>query len=273
MNLTHRSLAEIKRSGLTELLIAAMIVSSLLVLFVHVAVGQGGRLSLWWIVHDECVSHWESTRDPAPCSRLEMKNGADRGTVILKDLKGVAQYLVLPTRRISGIESPELQAPDAPNLFAAAWDARTLVFERLGKELPRDGIGLAINSSISRSQDLAHVHVDCLRADVRAELARRAPQMAAGWASEPITLDGVPYRVLRIDDTDLSSVNPFSLAAQGLTKAKENMGWATIVVIGATFEGGRGGFLLLVGYADLSSGNMGHGEALLDHACSLARGN
>ncbi len=271
MKLTDRSVAVIKRCRFA-LSIAAVAVAILLALVAIVAVGQHDRLALWKIVHDKCVPHWLNLRDPSPCARLDMKDGAERGTVILRDRNGVAQYLAMPTRRINGIESPELQAPDAPNLFAAAWNARELVFERLGKELPRDGIGLAINSSIARSQDQAHIHVDCLRPDVRGELARRIPHVAAGWAAEPLTLDSKPYRVFGIDGLDLNGVNPFNLVARGLAAAKDNMGRATIIVVGATFEHGHAGFLLLVNFADVFRGDIGHGEDLLDHSCSLVKG-
>ncbi len=265
-----RSLAALKRSRLA-LFIAFVVVIGLIAFIAKVATGARDRLALWHIVHDQCVPHWESTGDPTPCARLEMKNGVERGTAVLKDRNGVAQFLAIPTGRVSGIESPELQGPDAPNLFAAAWEARTLVLSRLGKELPRDGVGLAINSSMARSQDQAHIHIDCLRPDIRAALGRRVPQMALGWATEPLVLDGKPYRVLRIDGLDLNGVNPFNLVASASADAGDNMGRATIVVVGARFNDGQAGFLLLVDFANLLRGDIGHGEDLLDHSCLLAK--
>ncbi len=265
-----RSLAALKRSRLA-LFIAFVVVIGLIAFIAKVATGARDRLALWHIVHDQCVPHWESTGDPTPCARLEMKNGVERGTAVLKDRNGVAQFLAIPTGRVSGIESPELQGPDAPNLFAAAWEARTLVLSRLGKELPRDGVGLAINSSMARSQDQAHIHIDCLRPDIRAALGRRVPQMALGWATEPLVLDGKPYRGLRIDGLDWNGVNPFNLVASASADAGDNMGRATIVVVGARFNDGQAGFLLLVDFANLLRGDIGHGEDLLDHSCLLAK--
>jgi CDP-diacylglycerol pyrophosphatase len=45
---------------------------------------------------------------------------------VLKDIHGVLQYLLIPTARVSGIESPLLLQADAPDYWAAAWQARQL---------------------------------------------------------------------------------------------------------------------------------------------------
>ena len=87
---------------------------------------------------------------------------ASKGVAILKDLVGIAQMLAIPTRRITGIEDPQMLAPDAPPVFAVAWGAKTLVEARLDRALPREAVGLAINSKWARSQDQLHVHVDCM---------------------------------------------------------------------------------------------------------------
>ncbi|MET0331942.1 MAG: CDP-diacylglycerol diphosphatase, partial [Dyella sp.] len=47
--------------------------------------------------------------------------GGLNGYAILKDHHGPAQYLLIPTARITGIESPLLLRAGAPNYFAAAW--------------------------------------------------------------------------------------------------------------------------------------------------------
>lgn len=45
------------------------------------------------------------------------------GYVVLKDLNGPLQYLLMPTYRINGTESPLLTDPSTPN-FWLAWQAR-----------------------------------------------------------------------------------------------------------------------------------------------------
>src|SRR5258707_15471950 len=80
--------------------------------------------ALWKIVHDRCVPNEEKTGLPAPCTAVDLAGGEGRGTAVLKDLVGVAQFLLIPTSRLGGIESPELLAPDAPNYWVPAWQAR-----------------------------------------------------------------------------------------------------------------------------------------------------
>ena len=68
------------------------------------------------------------------------------GYVVLKDRVGDTQFLLMPTARITGIESPAILAADAPNYWDAAWQARHFVDERAHRDLSREAISLAINS-------------------------------------------------------------------------------------------------------------------------------
>ena len=87
--------------------------------------------------------------------------------VVMKDHHGIAQMLVIPTAKTTGIESADILAPTAPNYWKAAWAARELVQRQLSRPLPPDYVSLAINSAYGRSQNQLHIHVDCLRADGR----------------------------------------------------------------------------------------------------------
>lgn len=60
--------------------------------------------ALWRIVHDSCVPNQRAHGDPAPCARVSLSGTDDEGYVLLKDKKGIAQYLLMPTRPITGIE-------------------------------------------------------------------------------------------------------------------------------------------------------------------------
>jgi CDP-diacylglycerol pyrophosphatase len=54
------------------------------------------------------------------------------GFAVLKDINGIAQYLLIPTARVGGIESPDLLTPGSPNYWRAAWEARRFVEAKLG---------------------------------------------------------------------------------------------------------------------------------------------
>jgi len=226
--------------------------------------------ALWKIVHDRCVPNTEKTGQPAPCAQIDLDGGAERGYAVLKDLVGVAQFLLIPTARLGGIESPELLASGARNYWVAAWRARDDVEDRLQRTLPRDAIGLAINSASGRSQAQLHIHVDCLREEVRAFLHAHEDEIGPGWTPPSFRLNGHPYRAMRIDG-ELRGADPFKLLADGLPGARESMGSETLVMVGASFADGRDGFYLLADRVDLLAGDRASGEELLDHDCALAR--
>jgi CDP-diacylglycerol pyrophosphatase len=106
---------------------------------------------------------------------VEIDAGERHGYAVLKDLVGATQFLVIPTDRISGIESPTLLEPDATDYFAAAWRTRSFVDVRAGADIPRDWMSLVVNSALARTQNQLHIHVDCVRADVREALADASP--------------------------------------------------------------------------------------------------
>ena len=214
--------------------------------------------ALWKIVGGRCVPNAHvamgGAGDPAPCAAVT----AD--WAVLKDINGATQYLLIPTARITGIESPAVLAPDAPNYFAAAWQARSYVEARAGHPLPPDAVVLAINPPGARSQNQLHIHVDCVRPDVREAL--RAVPVGDGWAMLPVPLAGQRYAAMRVKTLD---ANPFKLLARGLPGAAEAMDQYTLAAVGMDH-----GFVLLA--ARIGVDGNGHGEDLQDHACALARG-
>jgi CDP-diacylglycerol pyrophosphatase len=217
--------------------------------------------ALWTIVHDQCVPDQETSGEPAPCSLVGRGPGEWHGYAVLKDLVGTTQFLVIPTERITGIESPALFEPGAANYFAAAWDARSFVDMRAGVDIPRDWMSLAVNSAMARSQDQLHIHVDCVRADVRDTLNRHVADIGSDWAPFPEPLSGHPYLAMTVDGDNLDATNPVQLVAQRV----DDMGLATIVVVGTYLKNGQPGFLLLAGQADPAIGDRGAGEELQDH--------
>jgi CDP-diacylglycerol pyrophosphatase len=223
--------------------------------------------ALWKIVSGQCVPHQESVHDPAPCARVELSQGVDKGFAVLKDINGAYQFLLIPTARITGMEDPAILAPDAPNYWGAAWQARYFVEGRLHAELPRDAVALAINSSVGRTQDQLHIHIDCVRQDVHDILAANMDQITDSWAPFPEPLAGHHYKAIRIAGETLGKINPFrELADSGVA----DLGMHTLVLVGAILPNGEGGFVLLDDQVNLLAGDRASGEQLQDHACSVA---
>jgi CDP-diacylglycerol pyrophosphatase len=224
--------------------------------------------ALWRIVHGECVSHMEAGLGPKPCERVDLDGGVEQGVAILKDLVGVSQMLAIPTRRITGIEDPQMLAPNAPPVFAVAWGAKSLVEERLHRTLPRDAVGLAINSKWARTQEQLHVHVDCLAIPVMKALAEYAPAFDSKWRAMTVPLQGRVYFARRVDSADLADVAPLQILADGLEGARAHMGAYSLAAVGASFDG-KPGFVLLADQFSLEGG--GHAEDLEDHKCAIGR--
>lgn len=235
------------------------------------APARGDPNALWNIVHGRCVPNEQQHANPAPCRLVDLSKGEQNGYAVLKDLVGASQYLLIPTERVPGIESPLLLAAGAPNYFAFAWQARTYVDTALHRAMPRDAISLAINSVSGRSQNQLHIHVDCVRTDVHDTLRRQQAAIGAKWAPLGGLLLGHRYLAMRVESGDLGRANPFVLLAGGVPGARQDMGRHTLVVVGAVFPDGRPGFVILDGRADPAAANEGSGEELQDHTCAIAK--
>jgi CDP-diacylglycerol pyrophosphatase len=261
--------------GLSALFLGSL---AAVVIYVGAAIATSGTLlstkaaqkdpdALWTIVNDQCVQDEIQNRDPYPCLQVDLSQGLGKGYALLKDRSGLTQLLLIPTAKITGIESPEIQRPGATNYFAGAWHARAFLEALAHKSLPRTAISLAINSKYSRSQSQLHIHIDCLRQDISETL--RAASIGDTWT--PLDFPGLGHHYLarRVPGDELN-VNPFELLADEVPGAKENMDQQTLVVIGAAFKEGLPGFIILQSRLDRETGNLAQGEELQDHACSIA---
>ncbi len=224
--------------------------------------------ALWHIVHDLCVTDKKASGHSAPCARVNLKGGY----AVIRDLGRPSQYLLVPTHRIDGIESPQLQSPDSPNYWAAAWSARDLVARRLGHAVDRPDIGLAINSVDGRTQNQLHIHIDCIQAGVLRTLADHQDEIGPRWATFGYPLAGVLYRARWVDGADLDGHDPFKLLAAEDPAAHDDMAHEALAVIGAFRPDGSPGFILLSDHGDASQIHVAVGEALMDHACKAATG-
>jgi CDP-diacylglycerol pyrophosphatase len=227
--------------------------------------------ALWHVVHDSCVPDQQRSGRPAPCIEVSLAQGLEHGYAVLKDKHGAEQYLVMPTAQITGIEDARLLAPDAADYFADAWRARTYVEALIGKPMPRQDMAVSVNSPYGRSQDLLHLHVDCLTPRSVAALAAALPRVERRWSRAPFSFEGHPYYAIRLDG-EAPPANPFRVLADGLPGAAKAMSAWTLVLAGARFEDGKPGFVLLAGHADPAHGDFASGEELQDHDCAVAHG-
>ncbi|HKT97185.1 MAG TPA: CDP-diacylglycerol diphosphatase [Paraburkholderia sp.] len=217
---------------------------------------------LWKVVGEQCVPNARDKGDPGPCTSVDFQ----KRYAVLKDINGRAQYLLIPTDRVSGIESAEILYGGSPEYWAGAWAAGRYVDARLKTTLAPTQLGLEINSSQRRSQNQLHIHVDCMRNDIADALAPYRHDTPGTWRWT--TLDGKRYRITRVMSlTDRG--NPFRVIEHDLGP-QQSMAAQTILVTGAGSDTARDGWLVVNSGLDVEGGT-GTAEGLLDHSCALAR--
>jgi CDP-diacylglycerol pyrophosphatase len=260
-------------------LIAVLLLAIISVIAVSIRRQTANADALWKIVHGRCVPDMKTKHNPAPCVSVNLAQGEAGGFAILKDAKGNTQYLVIPTAKITGIESPAILAPNAINYFSEAWAVTDLVDQRLNHTLPRTDFAIAINSVSGRSQNQLHIHVDCIQPRAKSELEQLGPEIRTTWQTLPVNLLGREYRAMWLPGTQLGQRNPFHLLASSLSDPTQAMGGHTLVLVGAERDG-QAGFFLLDGKAPAFAIALspwvklgfGSGEELEDHGCQLANG-
>ena len=231
-------------------------------------VSAANRGELWFVVHNMCLPAYRSIGVAFPCLEVNIANGLDRGFAVLQAPSSASHVIVVPTTGVSGIESPALQSETAPNYWEAAWDARRFVEQGARSRLPRDKIGMAINSAASRSQDQLHIHVSCIAPAVADFLRRHQAEIHGDWISLRAKLAGHRFVAMKIETESLAQVDPFKLLAHGLPSNNLSFGRQTLAVIGATFRNGKSGFYLLANDARASPRDTVSAEALLDDKCA-----
>lgn len=223
--------------------------------------------ALWKIVSQKCDPNWREYGDPKPCAKVD----SDRGYVVLKDLVGDTQYLLLPTAKITGIEDSQLLAPDAKNYIADFWRERHFTATAAKRDLPDEDLSLAVNSKYGRTQNQLHVHIDCVAPVVRDAIKRHIAELGERWSPFPEKLGGHGYRAMRLGEDGLDRVNAFQRVADGIPGARAAMDKETLAVIGAVLPGGAPGFVLLEDQANAAAADRGSSEEVQDHSCALAK--
>lgn len=214
--------------------------------------------ALWNIVHGKCVVN------TAPCVSV---NKAEHYAV-LKDQRGVAQHLLIPTQRITGIEDRRLLDPATPNFFADAWKEKQAVDSRLPRRMTRDELSLAVNAKSARTQNQLHIHIDCLSIEAHNALAKVVDQVKPQWAPLPVEIAGHHFMAKRVMGRKLRSYNPFIDLAKTLKDPAMEMAQHNLDVVGVYFKEGPG-FVVLTDVAFPTIKGMAGGEDIQDHDCTI----
>jgi CDP-diacylglycerol pyrophosphatase len=206
----------------------------------------GHSTALWLLVDTACNKGLNVV--------ASLQCDAAHGEAVLKDRCGSTRYLLIPTARRTGIESPELLRDDEPDYFADAWAARDRVIAASGRsDVRADELALAINSRWGRSQDQLHIHIDFIRPEVRDAIGQWRRE---GAPRPSIELLGHSYRIVHVES--LAKPSPFQKAASDADTLEQRQ-MNTIGVV----SDGASGFYLLFGRANLAGLDRGHAEEIL----------
>lgn len=215
--------------------------------------------ALWNIISQQCIPNQQQHNSPEPCLKVDLQ----QRYLVFKDAKGPLHTLLMPTDKITGIESPKILENGAPNYFQDAWDNRHYLLDETTKPVKDDDLVLAINSRYGRSQNQLHIHLSCLRPEVYQSINQLADNVTDQWQPFGAEILGHKYLAIKVP----VEANPFNvLAAYVKTQGDEmeNFGLARVVTA-------KGDVVLLANPRQLLGGNQGSAEEMLDYNCSLAQ--
>lgn len=228
--------------------------------FVCIALNYNSKADhLWQIISQQCIPRQQLKNNPIPCRQVNISNGY----VVMKDRNGPLQFLLMPVAKITGIESPKLLNPATPNFFAEAWRARHFMEEKHGNLIDDRIYALAVNSRWGRSQNQLHIHISCLRPDIRHRLDVLSPKLNATWQTHQLGVREYQLRVVTRDEFKRTS--PFIRLANELPDARDEMGSYGIAIAAL----GSGKRVLMVVKGNLLLLNRASAEELQDHSCAL----
>ena len=181
------------------------------------------------------------------------------GYVIIKDnsARKPRSYLIIPTSRVTGIEDRLVDRPPVVDFWQYGWAQ-----SRTYPGYPEIDTGMAINSEQGRTQNQLHIHISCVRPEVRTALEQAAIDF---FPAKPALLRLPPhdnlYRALKV--TSLGGAQSPFLVFQTDPEVREHMGDQSIAVVASSLPGQ---FFVVDNRSD--AGRPGHAEELLDQTCA-----
>lgn len=222
---------------------------------------RGNPDVLWKIVSRQCVPNEAAHQDPSPCLQVY----PDKGFVLLKDLNGPYQALLIPTDRVTGIEDIALTRDLLPHYFAQAWKHRDVLSVGLAQPIADRYVSLAINSRYGRSQNQFHIHIACLRPEVFNTLNRQAPALSEQWQTLPMKFEGHTYSARTLSAQEFDLRDPLAVLYDYVKARGDSMASYSLLLA----QGAAGNFVLLTTRLTVSELNRASSEELQDHQCAL----
>jgi CDP-diacylglycerol pyrophosphatase len=231
---------------------AAAVVAGVVPAATDGAAAACGQADLCGNASDTSPELWRTAKSCGKAYRSGMPmppecHGTTATYVVLKGRPSTDHnFLLVPTRRVKGIECPYIWSASAPNYWLHAWGQAQP--GGAGPVKYPAGIGLGINSAQARQQDQLHIHMAGILSDVQGQLgaAKNITADPKKWADSIVSVKGIEggktnhryYRALHAATLDH---NLFALLRDNVPAAKKDMSTQTIIVT----KRSAGGFYVL----------------------------
>ncbi|VEB97686.1 CDP-diacylglycerol pyrophosphatase [Cedecea lapagei] len=235
---------------------------------IFLLVGCARSDALWGVVDKVCMTHYQQTNNPAPCQQIYMPEGKAHGFSVIQNPRYPYHFILVPTAKLSGIESPQLALEGRTDYFGYAWLMRHLLAWQYGAPVPDDRLGLAINSAYGRSQNQLHIHLTCLREDVRRQMLAERPYIQEEWRPLPDKLLRHTWYARRVMQPAVMGIYPINSVASYFHLSPEQLAEWGVAVIPTTY-GEQKGFILLTTKRGWDRNNRASVESLLDKECTI----
>jgi len=224
--------------------------------------------ALWMVTQDLCMTHYHLRRDPAPCQQIYQPQRKEQGFSVLQNPRYPYHFILVPNLAMSGIESIALSREGRTDYFGYAWLMRYRLMAAYGADVPDDKLGMAINSAWGRSQNQLHIHLTCLREDVRRQLQAERPFIDEQWRPLPDRLLNHTYYARRVMQPAAMGIYPIASVARHFHLSPPQLAEYGVALIPTTFSGEKG-FILLTTRRGWDKGNRASVESLLDKRCEI----
>ncbi|SQI35701.1 CDP-diacylglycerol pyrophosphatase [Leminorella richardii] len=227
---------------------------------------------LWNIVNGECVPHAKVQENAnASCVSVVLTPDEEHGYTVFKDRKGPLHFLLIPTVKIEGLESPVLQQPETTHYFLKAWQARGYLAQASDRPVARNMVSLTVNSAYARSQEQLHIHIACIRPEIKAQLDSQIERFSEQWMPVEYGLNGSHYLARTLTESQFQEMSPFRRMAKELPGAAEEMSKYGIALVAYSDLDNRPMYLLMVNRMDALSLNPGYTGDIQDYQCDLLK--
>ncbi|MEY0728006.1 CDP-diacylglycerol diphosphatase [Providencia rettgeri] len=212
--------------------------------------------ALWNIVNTQCIPLLPTT---LPCLKVEQ----EKHYVLFKDKKGPLHNLIIPTEKITGIESSQLLEQNSPDYFAIAWQERGCLSQQTNHPIPEHLLAIAVNSQYGRSQDQLHIHIACLKPEINKTLNQLSSTITTHWASLSSELASHHYLAKKFPEGSPHVENSFHQLNEYVIKHHDKMGNFGLAMVQLK----DGSKVLLANRLNFWDLNLGSAGELLDYQC------